>query len=177
MNEDVQTIANLDWNDPIREEIDKLDQEINLALTKLTNKQKLAVKAMAAGESQTKALVMAGYSKLTAHKQGKAVMGKDGVQYALKLLQRRYTLASGWTPEWKRRQMEDALYRAKLEENHARSATAQDKVLRTMLEYDGDIKQGSESAGNVQIVINTGLDAPGVTIDGTKNQALIDADH
>jgi len=157
--------------DDVENELAELDKNIEESLAALNQRQRDFVRfRVVDGISQEEACLKAGYSATTA-RQGKIVSANVGVQRALKYLARRHTLSSGWSPEWKRRQLEGALDRAKLEENHARSATAQDKVLRTILELDGDIKGQNTGGPAINITISTGIDAPGIVID---NDDIVD---
>ena len=153
--------------DDIQAEISALDKEVETALGLLNDRQmRFCLSFVHDGLSQEKALLAAGYAEVTARKNPMCIAANLGIQRALKCMQRRQALENGWSPTWKRRQWEGALQRAKQEENHARSATAQDKCLRSMAEYDGELKGSSEGTGGVQIHINTGIASPGVTVEG-----------
>ncbi len=154
-------------SDRIQDQLNGLDVAIDEALQKLPIRQRKFAMLIAGGETQEKAALECGYSPKTARGQATRICSNVGMPEAIKLLEEKYRLTHGRSMDWKRRSLERIMERAHLEPNHARSAAAADKVMRTILELDGDIRQNSGGGSpNINISINTGIQDPSVIIDG-----------
>ncbi|MCP4996421.1 MAG: hypothetical protein GY934_22000 [Gammaproteobacteria bacterium] len=142
----------------VEEELTELDVAIDAAMEQLTVRQQHFAMLVAAGKPAEPAAVEAGYAKTTARAQAHRTLAAVGIRTCVELLRKKYALEHGWSIQWKRRQLEQILERAHSEESHAKSASAAVKVMRTILELDGNIKHQSNNTGdNVIVTIHTGV--------------------
>lgn len=153
-------------------ELDILEHKSDEALSVLNSRQRRFVEVLVTGVSQAEAARQAGYAVKSARIKASRLMTLGNILLAVQSLRKVQALKHGRPQSWKRKELEGLLQLAKQQEN----VTAGDKVLRSMMELDGDIRKnnGGGSHTTIQII---GLDRQaGITIEHDDSTNLVSCD-